>query len=339
MAGISDKAVKTQYADNKYRYNGKELQNKEFNDGTGLEEYDYGARLQDPQLGIWHNLDPLSDQSRRWSPYVYAYNNPIRFIDPDGMQATTAANTVDTFGDDPATDYGNMGGTDAEKTREKIEAVEDRYVEPDDKNKEGSTGSSSDKKIISELDNVSLLDKAFNEAWKNSKHGTPDDVEWGFTVTENALQYYALDLHTDNDQGGLNHDNTKPSGENIVGYVHTHPYTNPKNLGVGFSAADISVLRKAPGMKAGFFEMVEAGDKRFAAVIADPVKATQFFKNNSRDDIETKWNSIFNDPKNTNLSFQAKVEKAFKGVVGNGKVSGIRTYVTVDADKHKFKRL
>ncbi|WP_390452853.1 RHS repeat domain-containing protein, partial [Chryseobacterium sp. Alg-005] len=60
-----------------YKFNGKELQE------SGM--YDFGARMYMPDLGRWGVIDPLAESYRRWSPYHYAMNNPVKFTDPDGM--------------------------------------------------------------------------------------------------------------------------------------------------------------------------------------------------------------------------------------------------------------
>jgi len=87
MAGISDKALKLNYTENKYRYNGgTELQNKEFSDGSGLELYDANARMYDPQIGRFGGIDALSSTTSGLSPYQFAYNDPTLFNDPGGMK-------------------------------------------------------------------------------------------------------------------------------------------------------------------------------------------------------------------------------------------------------------
>ncbi len=75
-----NESVRVASEPNNFKYN-----SFEYMEDLNLNLYDYQARYYDPAIGRFINVDPAADLMRSNSPFNYAFNNPIRFIDPDGM--------------------------------------------------------------------------------------------------------------------------------------------------------------------------------------------------------------------------------------------------------------
>jgi len=61
---------------------------KEFIEMGGYDVYDLGFRTYYPAIGRFTTIDPLAESTYSQSPYVYAANNPVRYIDFLGLAAT-----------------------------------------------------------------------------------------------------------------------------------------------------------------------------------------------------------------------------------------------------------
>ncbi len=77
--------------ENRFLYN-----NKELTSDFGLDWYEYGARMYDPQIARFPSLYPKADEFAFVSPYNYAENRPIDGIDLWGLQYFSA-NAMQAF--------------------------------------------------------------------------------------------------------------------------------------------------------------------------------------------------------------------------------------------------
>lgn len=121
-----------------YKYNSKEL-----NQSHGLNQYDYQARFLDNAYGRFTSIDPMGEKYYSWSPYVYVMNNPLKYVDPTGMDVWTTNNPeeiakllghLQSVANKETTDPFNYGGWDRMSDDEYKEHNKDNSVSFNDDN-------------------------------------------------------------------------------------------------------------------------------------------------------------------------------------------------------------
>lgn len=144
---------------------------KEIQDELSINWLDFGARMFMPEIARWGVIDPLIDELMEYSPYSYAFNNPMRFIDPDGMKPK-----------------------ECERCKEVV-VGEDQYVMITDisvkKDSEGNVISVTVKYVLQNITDIEVRDKDTNELLEMRREIVTSSEEstfgpGGFQVNKNT---------------------------------------------------------------------------------------------------------------------------------------------------------
>jgi RHS repeat-associated protein len=190
-----------------WRYNGKEI-----SEDLGLNVYDYGARNYDPAIARWWQIDPLAEIMRRYSPYNFAWNNPIYFIDPDGMFASP-------FGDFFDKD-GNKIGTDRIDDGKKFVVTDKKEAKSIKKtNKKGGTTQVSSVSSAQQLPSDAALTESLNVLQRMEDSGG-DNEESSLVMNDGSV------VRGETGEGNTADLPAVPEGKtdaNVETSIHGHP--------------------------------------------------------------------------------------------------------------------
>lgn len=191
--------------------------------------------MYDPQLGRWHVIDPMvENQHHDYSPYAYAYNNPVLFVDVMGLDTNIY---VFDQADRPADD-----GTD-ENTY-----TADIYVVSDDGTVLGVYEGSSYPNSTSNSDNSTPWNTV-NEG-EHDYHNRNGHTPASTGVTEKGLNID--DNIGENNNTSRTADGTDPNGNSIT-MTNVNVHEGTSNNGNASSRGSHGCITIKPSDTNGFF--------------------------------------------------------------------------------------
>ena len=185
---------------NQYQYNGKELQ-----DELSLGTYDFHARMYDAAVARTFQQDPMSAKYYAFSPYSWAANNPIVFIDPTGMVIEEGSQK----------EWDKQKGY-VEGRRDKLEARKEKLTAKAEKK------GWSNEKLGQKMGNVNERISSLN--------GTLGTM----TELENSAQTYSLKPGDTSGAGGITYD--AKTGNVVLAYNGTANFVHEVTHGGQFEA-------------------------------------------------------------------------------------------------------
>lgn len=176
---------------NKTLFCSKTLEKQEFSDGTGLDWYNYDVRAYDPQIGRWHQPDPLAILTPNWTPYRYAYSDPANFSDPSGLNEDIGEETTTT------TYYCNEFNSSQEMKKVEIDDNNDGIIDKVtispvlDEIQDNAQAPSSIVPEVSEMSNYAVSDDRYDEVMDDLNGGFDNEVSGDDGIQDQEFDFFS----------------------------------------------------------------------------------------------------------------------------------------------------